>query len=74
MSKRLHTAPQAVLPKCYFSAKFGYFFIWLAGKIFVWRLADFLAISEIFWRKIWLIFVQNLDQCLLHKKDVKIVT
>jgi len=29
----------------------------LAGKICVWRVADFLAISEIFRRKIWRIFV-----------------
>ena len=46
---------------CYFSAKFGYFFIWLAGKIRVWRVAAFLAIFAIFWQKIWRIFVQDLD-------------
>jgi len=53
---------------CYFSAKIGYFFIC------VWRVADYLAIFEIFWRKICRIFVQGLDQCLLHNKLVKIVT
>jgi len=36
----------------YFSAKFGCFFIWLAGEILVWWVADFLAIFEIFRRKI----------------------
>jgi len=48
---------------CYFSAKIGCFFIWLAGKIRVWRVADFLAIFALFWRKIRRIFVQDLDQC-----------
>jgi len=52
---------------CYFSAKFGYFFIWLAGKICVWWVADFLAIFETCRRKIWRIFVQVLDQCLIQK-------
>jgi len=51
---------------CYFSAKFGYFLIWLAGKICFLRVADVLAIFEIFWLKIWRIFVQDLDQCLVH--------
>jgi len=44
-----------------FSAKFGYFPILLAGKICVWRVADFLAIVEMFRREIWWIFVQDLD-------------
>jgi len=57
---------------CCFSAKFGYFFIWLAGKICFCRVADFLSIFKIFWLKIWRIFVQDLDQCLVHKKAVKI--
>jgi len=57
---------------CYFSAKFGYFFIWLGGKFYVWRVADFLAIFAIFRQKIWQIFVQDLDQCLVHKKIIKI--
>jgi len=57
---------------CYFSVKFGYFFIWLAGKICVWRVADLLAIFAIFRRKIWRIFVQDLDQCLFHEKVVKL--
>jgi len=57
---------------CYFSAKFGYFFIWLAGKICVWRVADFLATFEIFGRKIWRIFSRDLDKYLVHKKVVKI--
>ena len=56
-----------MLPDVPFFRKFGCFLIWLPGKSFVWWVADFLNISEIFWR----IFVQDLDQCLLHKKDVK---
>jgi len=48
------------------------FFIWLAGKFGVWWLADFLAIFAIFWRKLCRIFVQDLDQCLVHKKLIKI--
>jgi len=34
--------------------------------------ADFLAIFETFGRKIWRIFVRDLDQCLVRKKAVKI--
>jgi len=52
---------------CYFFAKFGYFFIWLADKICDLWLADFLAIFETSRRKIWRIFVQVLDQCLIQK-------
>ena len=47
------------------------FFIWLAGEICVWRVADFLAILAIFRRKFWRIFAQDLDQCLVHKKNFK---
>jgi len=36
--------------------------------------AEFLAIFEIIWWKIWRIFVEDLDQRLLHEKVVKIVT
>jgi len=53
---------------CYFPPKFGYFLIWLAGKICFWGVADFLAIFEIIWLKIWRIFVQDFDQRLVHKK------
>jgi len=56
---------------CDLSAKFDYFFIWLAGKIWLWGVADFLAIFGIFRQKIWTIFVQHLDQCLVHKKSCK---
>jgi len=52
---------------CYFPAKFGYFFIWLAGKICFWRVADFLAIlAENLADFCTLIFVQDLDPCLIH--------
>jgi len=44
---------------CYFSAKFGYFSIWLAGKIRVWRVADLLAIFAIYGWNIWRIFPQD---------------
>ena len=57
---------QSVLPDAQFSAKIGYLLRWLSGKIFIRRLADFLAIFEIFRRKIWWIFVHNLDQSLVE--------
>jgi len=58
------------LPDVLFSVEFGYFVICLADKFL--RLAGvFLAIFEIFRRKIWRIFVQDLDQCLVHKKLLK---
>jgi len=38
------------------------------GKICVWQVADFLASFAVFRRKYWRIFVQDLDQCLVHKK------
>ena len=63
---RVRTAQQCC-QMCYFSAKFGYSFIWLAGEIRVWRVADFLAIFAIFWRKMWRSFVQDLDQCCFIK-------
>jgi len=59
---------QSVLPDVLFSGKFGYFFIWLAVKSCVWWVADFLAIFAIFRREIWQVFVQDSDQCLVHKK------
>jgi len=34
---------------------------------FGWRVADFLAIFEIFRWKVWQIFVQDSDQRLVHK-------
>jgi len=57
---------------CYFSAKFGYFLISLASKICVWRVVDVLATFAMFWRKIWRIFVQELNKCSVHKKVAKI--
>ena len=63
----------AMLPDVLFFRQIWLFFVWLAGKIRFWRVADFLAIFEIFWLKIWWIFVQDLlHQCLLHTKVVKI--
>jgi len=61
------TMARTVLPDVLFSAKFGYLFIWRASKIRVGRVADFLAIFAIFRQKIWRMFVQELDQCLIHK-------
>jgi len=49
-----------MLPDVPFFRRIWLFFVWLAGKLCFWRVAEFWAIFEIFWLKIWWIFVQDL--------------
>ena len=60
-----------MLPDVLFFRQIDYFFIWLAGKICVLRVADFFG----YFRNIWAVnladFCAILDQCLVHKDIVK---
>ena len=61
------------LPDVLFFRQIWLFFHLVGGWKLLLAGGVFLAIFKIFWRKIWRISVQDLNQSLVHKKVIKIL-